>query len=406
MEKLSYDILISLASEIANIEKKEREKQPYNANIIDDIRIGENAHSRILRKLLKYAGHDNSYPIYHTFIDLLKKKCRSISNITIRKPNITAEKERIDILIDESPAYSIIIENKVCWADDQTKQIERYIKKVQAHNVNNENIFVIYLTNNGNKKVTDISLTTKAKEFLDYDDPKRCRYIEIDYKNDLLPMFKSVAEHIAIDKEPILYSSLIQYIDYWEGKFNMRDGEQIINQKTSKHMTNKLNISNVQDCLKISTELEKLNQTVNTTKDELMKKTLNEKVVIHLKKKWGDEYKFEYNKLSDRIHITMTPPCWKYSCILIGIDDDGIFIGVYGEKISTVVAKKLENLNPKYQKEEIGEDGYNEGYYKYFIEKENWETPEFWELVDNGKILKELKNNIKEIITTLEGKKM
>ena len=57
MKELSNDILIKLASEIANIEKEEREKLPYNANIIDDIRIDENAHSRILATLLKYAIH-------------------------------------------------------------------------------------------------------------------------------------------------------------------------------------------------------------------------------------------------------------------------------------------------------------------------------------------------------------
>lgn len=53
METLSYNTLISLASEIAIIEKEERAKLPYTANIIDDdgIRINENAHSRILRIL-------------------------------------------------------------------------------------------------------------------------------------------------------------------------------------------------------------------------------------------------------------------------------------------------------------------------------------------------------------------
>ena len=154
MKELSNDILIKLASEIASIENEERAKLPYNANIIDNegIRIDENAHSRILTKLLNYAGHDHSFPVYQIFIDLLKKKCCSVRDIIIHNPKITSEKERIDILIDESPTYSIIIENKVCWADDQFEQIERYIKKVQGHNVPNESIFVIYLTKYGNKK--------------------------------------------------------------------------------------------------------------------------------------------------------------------------------------------------------------------------------------------------------------
>lgn len=405
METLSYNTLISLASEIAIIEKEERAKLPYTANIIDDdgIRINENAHSRILRILLNYAGHDYNYPIYHKFIDLLKDKCKLIKNVVIHIPNITTEKERIDILIDESPSYSIIIENKVCGAPDGQKQIERYIKKVQAHNVANDNIFVVYLTRYGYKKITDISLTAKAKKYLDYDDPKLCRFIELNYRYDLLPMFENVLEQIDLNKEPLLYSSLVQYIDFWKGKFNMRDGEQTINQKTSKHMTDKLNINSVQDCLKISTELESLQERVETKKDELMEHTLNENVIFPLKKKWGNKYTFEYKKLSDKIHISMTPPCWRYCCILIGIDENGVFIGVYGERITSVVAKNLKCYG--YEKDEAGEDGFNEGCFKY-LEEENLFTSEFWDIVDNGEIFKDLNKYIKEIITALDGKRL
>ena len=398
MKELSNDILIKLASEIASIEKEEREKLPYNANIIEDIKIKENAHSRILTTLLNYAGHDHNFPVYQTFVDLLKKKCCSFRNITIHNPNITAEKERIDILIeDKSPSYSIIIENKVCWADDQSEQIERYIKKVQGHNVSNENIFVIYLTKYGNKKVSDKSLTQKAKDILDYEDKKLCRFIELNYKEDLLPMFISLANQINRDKEPLLYSSLIQYADYWKGNFSMRDGEKKIAQKTANYMADKLNVNSVQECLKISDDLESLQNALDEKQNKLMKQMLNEKVVEPLKKCLGDGYQFELSEF-----FNITPPAWKHAYICLYKDNNrDLFIGVYGSVFSCTTTNILQNAG--YEEDIV--DKKEKGYFKS-VSEANLDTPEFWDIVDNGKFLKELKKCIKDIISLLEGKRL
>ena len=398
--ELSNDILIKLASEIASIENEERAKLPYNANIIEDIKIKENAHSRILTTFLNYAGHDHSFPVYQIFIDLLKKKCCSIKDITIHNPNITAEKERIDILIDEShesPSYSIIIENKVCWADDQFEQIERYIKKVQGHNVPNESIFVIYLTKYGNKKVSDKSLTPKAKDILDYDDKKLCRFIELNYKDDLLPMFISSANQIDRDKEPLLHSSLIQYVDYWKGKFSMRNGEKKIAQKIAKYMADKLNVNSIQDCLKIADNLESLQNALDEKRNELMKQVLNEKVVEPLKKCLGDGYQFELSEF-----FNITPTTWKRAYICLFKDDNrDLFIGVYGSAFTRTTTYALQSAG--YEEDIV--DKNEKGYFKS-VSDANLGTPEFWNLVDNGKFLKELKKFIKDIISLLDGKRL
>jgi len=396
---MSYDILIKLASEIASIENEERAKLPsYKANIIEQFHIRETYHSSILTKLLNYAGYDNSYPIYHNFIELLKKKnCRLIKNITIRKPNIVAEEENIDILIDESPTYSIIIENKVCGAPDRETQIQRYVETVQKRNVANKDIFVIYLTWDGCKKVKDISLTPKAKDILDYDDSKLCRFIELNYKDDLLPLFESSANQIDITKEPILYSSLIQYADYWKGQFRMRNEDKKITQKIAKYMANELNINRVQDCFKISDELVSLQTALKEKKDELMKQLLNEKIVEPLKKCLGKDYEFSV----DDCYINIVRHSWKHISIYIGkYSDNGIIIGVYGgDYKSKVIANTLYDAG--YDAESEKELDYN----KYVVD-ETVDSTEFWDLVDNGKILKVLKKDIKELITLLEGKRL
>lgn len=399
MKELSYDILIKLVSEIASKEKEERAKLPYNANIIDNegIRIDENAHSRILAKLLNYAGHDHSFPIYQTFLDLLKNKCYSVRNIIIHNPNIKPEKERIDILIDESPTYSIIIENKVCWAVDQPEQIERYIKKIQSHKVPNEGIFVVYLTWNGCKKVKDISLTEKAKNILNYDDNKLCRFIELNYKDDLLPMFELAATQIDRDKEPLLYSSLIQYADYWKGKFLMRDDEKKIPQKIAKYMANELNVNSVQDCLKISNEWDSFQNALDEKQNELMKQVLVEKVVKPLKKCLGNDYKYELSE-----YFNITPANWKHAYICLYRDSKkDLFIGVYGSEFTRITANALQNAG--YEEDVV--DKNERGYCKR-VGETNMDTPDFWDLVDNGKVLRKIKGYIKEILTALEGKRL
>ena len=393
MKKISYDILINLASEIANIEKEEKAKLPHKANIIDNIHICENAHSRILTTLLNYAGHDHSFPIYQTFIDLLKKKCGSVRNIIIHNPNITAEKERIDILIDESPTYSIIIENKVCWAVDQPKQIENYIKKIQNHNVSQENIFVVYLTENDDKKVSNLSLTTRAKKLLNYGDEKLCRFIELNYKDDLLPMFTSLTKQIDRDKESLLHSSLVQYADYWKGRFLMRDGEQEIKQTITKYMADKLKINNAQECFKISDELQKLQFALNEKKEELMKQVLKEKVMEPIKKYLGKKYEYELPK-ENRFRII--PSTWNHAYIGIEYDDYSFIIGVYGDQLSDIVVRSLESK--EYERDK-------KGYNKYVIDEAFCST-RFWNLVDNGVLLKELKKDIKEIANLLEGRRL
>ena len=397
MKKISYDILINLASEIANIEKEEKAKLPHKANIIDNIHICENAHSRILTTLLNYAGHDHSFPIYQTFIDLLKKKCCSIKNIIIRKPNIVTQEENIDILIDESPTYSIIIENKVCGAPDTETQIQRYVETVQKHNVANNDIFVVYLTLNGCKKVKDISLTPKAKDILDYDDKKLCRFIELNYKDDLLPLLESSANQIDIEKEPILYSSLIQYADFWKGRFCLRDGEKKITQKIVKYMEDKLNVNSVQDCLKISDNLESLKNALDEKQNELMKQVLNEKIVEPLKKSLGKAYEFSI----DDCYLYIMQPCWKHISIYIGkYKDKGFIVGIYGGNYkSNVIAKTL--VDAGYEAESEEELDYN----KYVV-NETVDSKEFWNLVDNGQLLKVLKKDIKKIIKLLEGRRL
>ena len=86
--------------------------------------------------------------------------CEHNPNLTfpitsVHKPSIDFNKENIDGLIEEpSKDYAIIIENKINWATDQELQLVRYFNTVKRHGIPDRNIFVIYLTLDGSKKVS------------------------------------------------------------------------------------------------------------------------------------------------------------------------------------------------------------------------------------------------------------
>ena len=88
-------------------EKLEAEKQklPFNINLLDEIHANENAQSRILSKLLHYA-FDKNYILLKIFFDFLGYP---FSELQLVEPKITAEKNRIDIRIRDN-AYSQVLD--------------------------------------------------------------------------------------------------------------------------------------------------------------------------------------------------------------------------------------------------------------------------------------------------------
>ena len=129
---------------------------PYHFNVIDELHANENAHTRILQKLLLYKQKD-TYIFLESFFNKMIPRPIKLSN-----PKIEFNQDFIDLLIeDKETNFACIIENKIHYATDQDKQIERYINTVKEnHGISD--IFVIYLTSDGNKEVSDISLTINA----------------------------------------------------------------------------------------------------------------------------------------------------------------------------------------------------------------------------------------------------
>lgn len=320
--------LINLADKINELVNKEKNNSSYGANIVDELHAGENAHSRILRMLLQYEGGGN-YPIYASFLDMLSYHCQTMPQITISTPLFSNEEGRIDVLVKEwnsNYPYAIIIENKVCDAGDQHHQIQRYIEFLKDEF--KDHIFVVYLTKDGQKVVSDDSLTEKAKEYLGISEESLGRYIPIDYKNHILPWLEhSVLPNLKV-KENILISSIQLYIDYLKGMFGMRQKEQEITNKIHNIMKTELNIKSLQESIELYRKASLLNKNATSLLLEYARTTLEKKLFQPLLEMFPDSTISETDVQVSRFCFAMTISKWRKLMIRLTWDGEGQFYGI------------------------------------------------------------------------------
>ncbi|MBQ4211230.1 MAG: PD-(D/E)XK nuclease family protein, partial [Prevotella sp.] len=142
--------------------------------------------------------------------------------------------DNIDGLIEKDGEYAVIIENKIHWAVDQDKQIERYVNTEIERGIPSDNIWVIYLTRDGQKKVEGYSLTKKTKEILGD------RFLEMDYYHNILPWLKETVLPNCRVREEWLESAIKQYIDHLEGLFDIRDSRKGFRKKVQGKIANSI----------------------------------------------------------------------------------------------------------------------------------------------------------------------
>ena len=212
-----YDDLLKLIDDFNELYKEEQEKAPFNLCLLDLCGANENAHTKILLQLLKYRVNE-SYPFFES---LLERWFRDLNlEFDCRKLEISFNKDFIDGLIKDDQK-AIIIENKIHYAQDQDKQIERYVEKVKEYGIDLENIHVVYLTRYGDKKVSDNSCSFELRRVLGD------RFIESNYCYDILPWLKEDVLPNCKWRDDNLVSALKQYIDHLDGMFGQRNSNSM-----------------------------------------------------------------------------------------------------------------------------------------------------------------------------------
>ncbi|NOQ27168.1 MAG: hypothetical protein GQ564_17545 [Bacteroidales bacterium] len=281
--KQSIGQIIDLTYNFESLLKDKKRNLPYQINIIDELRANENAHSRIFIKLIKYS-ENNIYPFLELFIKYLDL---NFKDKVVRNPTFTAEKDRIDALIqDKDGKYAIIIENKIHGAPDQKKQLERYINIIKDNGFDQRQIFVLYLTRNGGSP-TEKSIEDKQKtEFAN-------QYLDINYRDHILPWLEECVLPSCRFKDVLLISAIQQYIDHLNGMFLKRTIEKDMNEELKKELVKKLKLS------KESDKLEKLKilslEKNRITKVQNYMNEIQKDIVLDIIREWHLKMKNEYS---------------------------------------------------------------------------------------------------------------
>lgn len=267
MEKQELEDLLNFSKEFRKKKEEEEKKLPYHVNVIDELHINENGHSRVLTKLLQYKNEKNEYEILQSLLDYIKQKNKNFENIKITNPKITQEKERIDLWVRDEK-YAIIFENKVYNAEDQDAQICRYIEKTRPYVNNDTQIFVIYLSRDG-KEPDPQSWGEYKKDF-------KSRYVNLSFRYDILPWLKELQKKLGEkSKEKYLQSAILQYIDYLEGNKMFRTGSiyENMNMELDKLIEDHYTINDIEKLLNdkenIALVVEQMNRLCNKKFEKL-----------------------------------------------------------------------------------------------------------------------------------------
>jgi hypothetical protein len=273
LDLINFDFL----SKFKVVAEKAASKLVYHINVIDELHANENAHSRILAKLLQQSAPESKrFEILESFVQFLQKKSPdSFGNIAVDQPNVTQEAERIDLWIRDKN-YAIIVENKIYWAGDQAAQIERYIDTTRSYGYAEAQIYVVYLTPVYDKE-------PDRQTWGKYYDSElhRERYVQLSFREDILLWLKeSVLPNVRI-KDTYLRSAIEQYIDCLEGIFDLRTINKQINMELQEFIKKELGLNgtpqeNVAKLLAKEEELSKVNSQLQLLKDEAEKTIFRE----------------------------------------------------------------------------------------------------------------------------------
>lgn len=197
---------------LIELEKKwEKKSCTHQFNLLDELHANENSHTRILVRLLQIPA------LLRSFLEYLKEKFPAQATFVIPEKLSSNDVSEFSDYIDakiETENFCIIIENKINYATDQHRQIERYVTTAQRYN---RNVFVLYLTLTGDKEPTQESTGEIKPEVI----------LEINYKEHILNWLEHKITFSVSDSlnQPFLQSGILQYIDHLKGRLGERKNE-------------------------------------------------------------------------------------------------------------------------------------------------------------------------------------
>lgn len=215
-----------LLTKIENVRKQADPTRDFNIfKLLDRTTDEVKCHSRVIGELLNPKGsHGLGSLFLDRFIDRLRIKHKlslekdSHAIVSVEHPApINNTNGRIDLLIETKEAF-IVIENKV-YAEDQPKQLERYLDYIDKLNNKSKKVKIVYLTLDGSSPSED-SLGRLEQD----------RVYCISYKYFILNFIDDCIKEAT--SYPIIRETLTQYkklVQLLTGEdHNMKDLESIV----------------------------------------------------------------------------------------------------------------------------------------------------------------------------------
>ena len=318
--------ILELTDYYSSGKRQMESRLPYHLNVIDELYINENGHSRILAKLLQYKSENQRYDILKSLLDFIavSYKKESFGSIKVNQPEITQEKERIDLWVREKGQYAIIFENKIYNAADQDAQLCRYIDKTKEYGFREDQIFVVYLSQNG--------LEPDNQSWGDHKDSFQNRYVNLSFRDHIrLWLKEQVLPNVRI-KETVLRSAIEQYIDYLDGLFDLRTQNDSIKMETEKMIIERLNLNQFENdfdkVIVLQSKIEEVNELYNQLTNLKSKyyQEARKNALAPFIKKWNEEImmfypKFEKSKEDGHVGL-LVPFRGDFVNVRISEDDD------------------------------------------------------------------------------------
>ena len=214
---MEADKLCSLLKEIEQLRVKIDNVQceyPYRLNVIDELHINENGHSRILSKLLQYRSESGQYIYLESLLNYVNThKSVNFPTRVHPNPNITQEEERVDLWVRDKD-FALIFENKACGAYDQDTQLFRYIQRTKNHGYLDNQIYVIYLPPTNDSAPSDYSWNGLESEFAE-------RFVQLSFRDDIVEWMQNEVIPQINPKDKLLGTAMFQYCDYLKEMFNL-----------------------------------------------------------------------------------------------------------------------------------------------------------------------------------------
>ncbi len=283
--RLNFKELMSLLSSFTKVYELEKSRLPYHINLIDELHADENAHSRILAKLLRYKEND-TYPFLERFlIDLCD------FDLKIVKPKIEKVDScgRIDIPIFDKK-YVVVIENKVTdkaidQNTDRGGQLARYIETIhENYSRPLKEIFVVYTPRTSREPQSQCWV---GKNGHSYKDEFSSRYCSLSYREKIYPWLKNEILPSISNKDLYLRSAIEQYIDYLEGVFSLRKINKEMNMNLQEFIKKEIGLFDKQpeEAIKILSD-KKVELENAITQIDLLRTEYNKQIMIEQFTKW------------------------------------------------------------------------------------------------------------------------